>query len=118
MVVLGYDGIDERVVSLKALLNKTAIGNLMKVSAGIASAAEDGEEFIGICRTLVESKPLVAGVQLAGIITVPYTGAIPEYGYSGLVSNGEGGVRYTLTGKKLRYVIGVNTTDKTVTFIL
>ena len=84
--------------------------------SGTAVTAAAGEDFMGlVVATARDGKACT--VQLGGMATIAYTGTAPALGYTILVSNGAGGVKTASTGHA-RLVVDVNTTDKTVTFVL
>ena len=59
-----------------------------------------------------------AGVQLSGVVTMPYTGTdAPAVGYAALASDGADGVKASTKGNTY-LVLSVNTTAKTVSFML
>ena len=59
-----------------------------------------------------------AGVQLSGVVTMPYTGTdAPAVGYAALASDGAYGVKASTKGNTY-LVLSVNTTAKTVSFML
>ena len=56
-------------------------------------------------------------VQVAGFVTLPYSGPAPDVGFTGLVGNGSGGLMASETGRKL-LVAAVDRASKTVTVLL
>ncbi len=79
---------------------------------GNAVACGVGEKFMGVTES-VEAKR--AGVQIAGFVTLPYSGTKPAPGYVGLSANGTGGVKADSAGNGY-WVVAVD--DGTLTFML
>lgn len=63
--------------------------------SGYASNASAGEKFVGVAEC--DSNNRVA-VQVAGFVTLPYSGTKPSCGYVKLTANGQGGVKVDDTG--------------------
>lgn len=90
-------------------------GQVCKVNAsGKADTCAAGDKFCGVAETIRGS---IAGVQLHGFVTLPYTGTAPTMGYVTLSANGSGGVKVDTNGASY-LTVQVNTTAKTVTFEL
>ena len=91
----------------------------MPVKPGADRTAEnpgDGEDFMGLVVSMSRDC-MACSVQLGGMATAAYTGDAPALGFGILVSDGQGGVKTGKTGHS-RLIVDVNTTDKTVTFVL
>ena len=96
---LSYEGIGQWAATFAC--DDLAEGELVKVSANGTVAA--------------------CAVALGGMVTAGYTvpaeGAAPALGWSGLSADGEGGVQADADGSTY-LVVDVDTTAKTVTFVL
>ncbi len=80
--------------------------------------AESGKVFHGYC---LWQKNGVATIQVRGFVTLPYSGATaPTVGYCELVTDDSGYVKAqsAVEGNVSRLVVAVDTTEKTVTFLL
>lgn len=98
---LSYEGIGQWAATFAC--DDLAEGELVKVSAnGTVAACAAGDDFCGM---------VTAGY------TVPAEGAAPALGWSGLSADGEGGVQADADGSTY-LVVDVDTTAKTVTFVL
>lgn len=63
----------------------------------------------------------IAGVIMDGYVEVPYTGSIPAFGFTALVSNGSNGVKVpssSATSNHIVRVLKIDTDKKIVGFIL
>lgn len=107
-------GFCENVLTLKAASGLKA-GVPVAVSANdTVSAAGADAKFCGVS---VNVNGGYAGVQL-GVVTMPYTGTdAPAVGYAALASDGADGVKASTKGNTY-LVLSVNTTAKTVSFML
>ena len=76
--------------------------------------AQPGSDFIGIA---VHYRDGLVGVQTEGYVEVAYSGEAPSFGYCGLVSGGNNGVKKSDSGQAYR-VIKVDTENKNVGFLL
>ncbi len=74
----------------------------------------DGDSFHGI---VVDSDSKYASVQVAGVVTISYSGTAPATGYTGLCADGNGGVKTSTSGEK-HLVFATDTAAKTVTFLM
>ena len=91
-------------------------GELVKVrGGGTGAACGDGDRFCGVA---VCKKDDACAVQVAGFVTVGYTGTVPAVGWSALAANGSGGVKSVSTGGQTLLVVDADTTAKTVTILL
>lgn len=112
-----FDGIGEQVVTF---LNDTsapcAAGDAVALSAsGTVKKAAADAVFCGIC---LGGDGDCAAVQLGGVVTREYTGTTaPSLGYDKLVAAADGKVSAKSTGREY-LVLTVDTTAKTVTFVL
>lgn len=94
-------------------------GKTVKLSAsGTVGACAAGDDFTGIAAFVARSGD-ACSVQLGGMVTVPYTGTTaPAVGWETLAADGTGGVKAVTTGGRSYLVAAVDTTAKTVTFVL
>ncbi|MCD7859669.1 MAG: hypothetical protein LUH51_05785 [Firmicutes bacterium] len=81
---------------------------------GYVEECEEGEAFFGIVH---HTDPSGCAVQVAGFVTVPYSGTAPQPGYATLAADGAGGVEMSAGGQG-RWVVAVDTAAQTVTFKL
>lgn len=110
---VSFEGIGESVVTLHSAGNTA--GKCVKLSANktvAACAAGDGVAGLSLA-----DNGGFASVQLGGVVTVPYTGTAPVAGFKILVADGTGGVKTATSGSEY-LVLDVDSTAKTVTFIL
>lgn len=75
---------------------------------------ESGDDFTGVA---VNVKNEYAGVQLAGFVTVDYSGTAPALGYCSLTADGNGGVTVDENGRKY-LVVSVDTAKSVAGIIL
>lgn len=82
--------------------NTAEVGSMCMMNlAGQLDKCDLGETFIGLClRKFNHFGTPMAEVQIAGYITVPYTGVTPPCGYTKLVANGQGGVKVDVDGRE------------------
>ena len=108
-------GFCENVLTLKAASGLKA-GVPVAVSANdTVSAAGADAKFCGVS---VNVNGGYAGVQLSGVVTMPYTGTDAlAVGYAALASDGADGVKASTKGNTY-LVLSVNKTAKTVSFML
>ena len=90
-------------------------GQVVKMSGkGTVAACSAGESFCGVALC---AKDDACAVQLAGLVTVPYSGTEPAPGYAALAADGSGGVKIVESGREY-LVADADTTAKTVTILL
>ena len=90
-------------------------GQVVKMSGkGTVAACSAGESFCGVA---VCKKDDACAVQVAGFVTVPYSGTEPAPGYAALAADGSGGVKIVESGREY-LVADADTTAKTVTILL
>lgn len=87
----------------------------MTAPAAVAKCA-DGDSFCGVTAAVARDGS-ACSVQLGGMVTLPYTGADPAVGDTGLSADGQGGVKADAAGR-VRLVADVDAAAKTVTFRL
>lgn len=107
-------GFGENVLTLKTNGSLKA-GVPVKMSANdtVVAATADSR----FCGVSVSVDGGYAAVQLTGAVTLPYTGTAPTVGYSAIAADGNGAV--TANAKGGTYLVfNVNTTAKTVSFML
>lgn len=92
-----------------------AIGAPVKISANnTVSACAAGDDFIGAALTVRDS---LAGVQLTGAVTLPFSGTAPALGYTAIAADGAGGVKALTSGRKM-LVVAVDSAAGTADIIL
>ena len=110
-------GYRENILTFKSDLTKVGVPvTIAGVSEVLQAPAE--KDFIGIT-CYADGK--MAGVIMDGYVEMPYTGTIPSFGYTYLVSDGSNGVKTpasTTTSKHNVIVLKLDTTKKIVGFIL
>ena len=90
-------------------------GHVVKMSErGTVAACADGNDFCGV---VMCGKDDACTVQVAGFVTVGYSGTVPNVGWAHLAANGTGGVK-TAEGGHTYLVVDADTTAKTVTIML
>lgn len=90
-------------------------GQVVKMSGkGTVAACSAGESFCGVALC---AKDDACAVQVAGFVTVPYSGTEPAPGYAALAADGSGGVKIVESGREY-LVADADTTAKTVTILL
>ena len=90
-------------------------GQVVKMSSkGTVAACSAGESFCGVALC---AKDDACAVQVAGFVTVPYSGTEPAPGYAALAADGSGGVKIVESGREY-LVADADTTAKTVTILL
>lgn len=90
-------------------------GHVVKLSGrSTVAACSDGNDFFGVAMC---SKDDACSVQLAGFVTVSYSGTAPAVGWTALAANGSGGVKSASSGRSY-LVVDTDTTAKTVTIKL
>ena len=111
MMKLSYEGIGQWAATFAC--DDLAEGELVKICGA-------GDDFCGMVLSVSRGGDACA-VALGGMVTAGYTvpaeGAAPALGWSGLSADGEGGVQADADGSTY-LVVDVDTTAKTVTFVL
>lgn len=112
---VSFNGYREKVLTFKTASKITA-GYPVKMSANdTVAAAASGNRFCGIC---LESDSSYATVQTGGTATLAYSGnTAPAVGYGTLAADGNGKVVVDSDGGEY-LILSVDTTAKTVTFII
>lgn len=93
-------------------------GQVVKVSsASTVAPCAAGDDFCGVA---VCAKDGACTVQVAGFVTLPYSGdAAPAVGYAMLSADGEGGVTAAETNAGREFLVAdVDTAAETVTILL
>ena len=90
-------------------------GQVVKMSsaATVAPCAAD-DSFCGLA---VCAKDDACAVQVAGFVTVPYSGTAPSVGFAKLAADGDGGVKTAENGREY-LVVSTDTTAETATILL
>jgi len=113
---LSYQGIGQWAATFAC--DKAAEGELVKVVGnGTVGACGDGEAFCGQVVS-VSRDGTACTVALGGMAVAAYSGdAAPALGWSGLSSDGNGGVKADAGGRSY-LVVDVNEDARTITFVL
>ena len=74
----------------------------------------DGNSFCGVAMCVKDD---ACCVQVAGLVTIPYSSTVPSVGYTKLSANGTGGVKTDEAGREY-LVVSADTTAKNVTILL
>ena len=91
-------------------------GQVVKLSGpGAVGPCGAGDNFCGVA---VCQRDGACGVQVAGFVTVRYTGTAPAPGWAALDADGEGGVKSADSGGRTYLVADVDAAAKTVTIKL
>lgn len=91
-------------------------GHVVKMSDhGVAAACADGNDFFGVAMCCKDD---ACSVQVAGFVTVGYSGTAPSVGWATLAANGAGGVKTVSDGGRSYLIVSVDTTAQTVTIKL
>ena len=111
---ISYEGIGNYSITVE--MDKT-VKNGYACALGsdkIAYVADDDENILGIVATVNDK---YANVIVGGVVTAAYSGTAPTVGSCCLRGDGNGKVNVNAAGESYR-VLSVDTTKKTVTFIL
>ena len=110
-----FNGFDEKVLTFECDTEISA-GTPVKSSAnGKVSVCAAGDRFIGIA---LGTRGGYASVLVGGYITLSYTSTAPTTNYTKLVADGNGGVKVDATNGTEVIAISVDTTEKTIGFIM
>lgn len=111
---VSFEGIGEQVVSFTS--TGTVKGNFVKMSGnGQVAACSAADNFMGYC---IEAENGFADVMTHGYISCEYTGTTaPTVGFGQLTADAGGKVKPANTGREY-LIVNVNTTAKTVGFIM
>lgn len=113
---VSYEGIGQLCASFAG--SGLSVGTPVKITAnGTAAACIKGNELVGVVAAVSHGKD-ACSVQLAGFVTLSYSGTAPSLGYAALVADGSGGVKSAESSLRNRLVVDVDTTAGTVTFLL
>lgn len=115
-MAVAFNGYKESLATFKAANGLTA-GVPVKMSAnGTVDTCAAGDSFCGVASGAGKG---YASVQMSGFISLPYSGVTPPaVGYASLAANGSGGVKVVTDGGRSLLVLEVDTTAKTVGFML
>ena len=109
-----YEGIGQWAATFACA--DAAEDQVVKISGnGEVSACADGDKFCGVVISISRDGQACA-VAMGGMVTVPYTGAAPALGWTGLAADGNGGVKAAEGHEYM--VVDVDDTGMTVTFAL
>lgn len=110
-----YEGIGQWAATFAC--KNVEVGSLVKISAnGTVSACASGDNFCGSVLSVSRSGDACA-VVLGGMVCADYSDTAPALGWSGLVSDGAGGVKASADGRS-HLVVDVDDSAKIVTFVL
>ena len=111
---ISFQGIGQ--VCATFLRGTVAEGQPVKISgAGTVAACGAGDDFCGVA---VCKKDDACAVQVAGVVTMGYSGTAPTLGWTALAADGSGGVKTVSTGGRTYLAVDTDTTNKTVTILL
>lgn len=107
-------GYGEQMVTMQATEEVTAGMPVKMEGNGIVSPSQAGEDFCGVA---VNVRDGLAAVQLAGYVTLPYTGTAPTVGYGALCGAENGKIKTDAAGRSL-LITNVDTTNAVCGIIL
>lgn len=111
---ISFHGIGQ--VCATFLGNDITEGHVVKMKdRGVAAACADGNDFFGVAMCCKDD---ACSVQVAGFVTIAYSGTVPSVGWATLAANGAGGVKTVSEGGRSYLVVSADTTAKTVTIKL
>lgn len=113
---VSFGGIGETVATFYNSGTSAAVSEApVKVSGnGEVSCCAGGDRFCGVA---ISAEDRFVSVQTGGFVTLPYSGTAPALGYVKLVADGSGGVKTGSSGGEY-LVVGVDTADVSVTFVM
>lgn len=110
-----FNGFNEKVLTFECDTEINA-GTPVKITAnGKVAACSAGDRFVGIC---VNTRGGYATVQVEGFVSVSYTGTAPAINVTKLVADGNGGVKADSANGGEVVAVCVDTTAKTIGFIM
>ena len=110
-----FNGFNEKVLTFECD-TEIGAGSPVKLSAnGKVSVCSAGDRFVGIC---LGTRGGYASVLVEGYITLPYTGTAPTVNYVKLVADGNGAVKVDASNGGEVVAVCVDTTEKTIGFIM
>lgn len=111
---VSFNGFNEKVLTFKTESAVETGYPVMMSGNGTVAPCDSGDDFCGIA---VHAEGKYVSVQLAGAVTVPYTGTAPEAGYATLSAGADGSVAAASGGREY-LVLSVDTVSKKVTFVI
>ncbi len=112
---VAFNGLGEQVATFTAPSTvKKGMLVFINMSGNVNACAADA----AFCGVALSSRDGIAAVQLGGYVRMPYTGNAPAVGYCALAAAGSTEVKRVTEGGREYLVLDVNTTDKTVGFLL
>ena len=109
-----YEGIGQWAATFAC--GDIAEGQVVKISGnGEVDPCAEGDKFCGVVISVGRDGKACA-VAMGGMVTVPYTGAAPALGWSGLAGDGTGGVK-AADGHDYM-VVDVDESAMNITFVL
>ena len=112
---VSFKGFNEQAASFSAASGVSAGMTVTVTSNGTVSKSAADDAFAGIALNVDGG---LACVQLCGYAEAAYTGTAPSLGIVALAGNGSGGVKAAATGGREVLAVSVDTTAKTVGFIM
>lgn len=113
-MAISYEGIGQVCVTMRKDDDVTAGMPINIFKNDCVSTADVEDSFVGVVAQVQDS---YASVIVRGFVTVGYSGNNPNVGICQLLADGNGKVTCNAEGNTY-LVTKVNTTDKTVTFLL
>ena len=111
-----YEGIGQWAATFAC--SSVSVGQVVKVSSNGTVSACSAEDAFGGMVLAVSRGGDACTVALGGMVTADYSGeSAPTVGWCTLSADGTGGVAADEDGRAY-LVVDVNTTDKTVTFVM
>ena len=120
MTTISYNGYNANVLTMRTEADIEKNVPVTIDTDGTCIPAADDADFIGVA---VNKRQDIVSVQTEGYVTLPYSGEEPTYGFCGLVSDGNGGVKVSANAIKKYKVLYLSDTveldeDPLVGFIL
>lgn len=111
--MIGFKGFEEKILTFKS--TDCVVGQPVTLDVnGNAKKSGDGDEFLGVC---VNTSNGYAGVQVKGYCEVKYTTGEPKYGNVYLAADGNGTVKFVVTGKRTVQVVALDRLSRKIGFI-
>ena len=110
-----FNGFNEKVLTFECDTEINA-GTPVKLTAnGKVGVCAAGDRFVGIA---LGSRGGYASVLVEGYVTLHYTGTAPTVNHTKLVADGNGGVKVDAANGSEVVAVDVDTTEKTIGFIM
>lgn len=111
---VSFNGFNEKALTFKTESAVETGYPVMMSGSDTVAACESGDVFCGVA---VHSEGKYVSVQLAGAVTMSYSGTAPEAGYETLTAGADGSVTAASGGREY-LVLSVDTVNKKVTFVI